>query len=117
MLISLFQANFTFFSGPTPTPIRTDELSSAPFRGGVSWQKRKADGCFHILCVCVCVPPNEAHWSGPVSVHEDAEWQRSSTEQEGANGKAQIEHLLLLYTAVPILMCFSTYINHRRLIF
>lgn len=65
----------------------------------------------------VCVPPDEAQWSGPVSIHEDAKWQRGSTEQKRSNGKAQVEHLLLLYTAESILMNFGSSVSNLCLIF
>lgn len=67
--------------------------------------------------MCLCLPPSKAQWSRPESVHEDAKWQRGSTEKEGANGKAQIEHLFLLYAAEQILVSLSSNISNPCFIF
>lgn len=97
-----------------PPPVGTDQLSSVSARS-VGRKGRLIDVSY--VCVCVWVPPGEAQWSGPESVHEDAEWQRSSTEQEGANGKAQVEHFLLLYAADQILMIIRANISYLCVIF
>lgn len=46
-------------------------------------------------------PADEPQWAWPVLVHQEAQRQRGRTEQERANGEAQIEHLFLLHTAGP----------------
>lgn len=47
------------------------------------------------------LPAEEAEWAGPVLVHQDTQRQSGCTQQEGANGKAQIQHLFLVHAAMP----------------
>lgn len=49
------------------------------------------------------LPANQADRAGPKLVHQDPKWQCGGTEQEGANGETQIQHLLLVHTGKPLL--------------
>ena len=47
-------------------------------------------------------PAGQPERTGPVSVHEDAQWKCCGAQQEGADCEAQVEHLLLVHTALPL---------------
>lgn len=49
------------------------------------------------------LPAHQANWAWPKLVHQDPEGQGGGTEQEGPNGEAQIQHLLLVHAAEPLL--------------
>lgn len=55
-------------------------------------------------CVFLYISPaTETQWPGPEAVHEYAQRQRGGTQQKRANGKAQVQHLLLIHTGWPLL--------------
>jgi hypothetical protein len=49
-------------------------------------------------------PANQPQWPGTKAVHEDPQRQGGGTEQKGSNGEAQIEHIVLLVTAWPLVL-------------
>jgi len=49
------------------------------------------------------LPAHQPNWTWTKLVHEDTERQCCGTEQEGTDGEAQIQHLLLVHTAEPFL--------------
>lgn len=48
------------------------------------------------------VPANEPQWAWPISVHQNPQGQSGCTQEERANGEAQIQNLLLLNTTSPL---------------
>lgn len=48
------------------------------------------------------LPAHQANWARPKLVHQDTEWQGCGAEQEGPNGEAKIQHLLLVNAAEPL---------------
>lgn len=49
-------------------------------------------------------PAHQSKRPGPKAVHENSQRQCGSTQQEGANGETQVEHLFLLVTACPLML-------------
>lgn len=52
--------------------------------------------------LCLTLPADQADGTRAELVHQDAERQRNCTQQEGADGEGQIQHLVLGHAAVPL---------------
>lgn len=50
----------------------------------------------------IVLPSDQTDGAWSKLVHQDSEWKRGSAQQEGADGKTQIQHLFLVHTAEPL---------------
>lgn len=61
-------------------------------------------------------PAQQTEWAWAVLVHKNAQRQGGTTDDEGADGKAQVEHLFLLHTAGPLHLHQQRVIDTMRVI-
>lgn len=52
------------------------------------------------LTTC-CLPSKQAEFAWSVFVHDDPKGECDGTEEEGAHGEGQIQHLILFFTDEP----------------
>ena len=60
------------------------------------------------------LPAHQANRARPKLVHQDTEGQGGGAEQEGSNGEAQIQHLLLVHAAEPLLHLTAGGVSQRH---
>lgn len=50
-------------------------------------------------------PAKQPQLARAVLIHDNAQGQRDGTEQEGANGEGQVQHLILRVARGPFVLC------------